>query len=56
MAIKGIVLGTYALALGTVLLLSNSGVVTGLGAMLVGLTAIAAVTHVRLRRPSRLRD
>ncbi|MFB6250646.1 MAG: hypothetical protein ABEI27_02985 [Halobellus sp.] len=53
---KGVVLGIYALALGTVLLLSNSGVATGLGATLIGITVLAVFTHVRLRHPSRLRE
>ncbi|WP_256288564.1 hypothetical protein [Halobellus inordinatus] len=45
MGIKGVVLGTYALCLGGLLLFSDSGVATGLGVTLVALTGVAVVAQ-----------
>jgi len=53
---KGIALGAYAVGLGCLLLLTESGVVAGLGAALIGIAGVAAVAHLRLRRASRLRE
>ncbi|MFB6091492.1 MAG: hypothetical protein ABEK02_00605 [Haloquadratum sp.] len=47
MGVKGVVLGAYAFGLGGVLLLSDSGVATGLGVALIGLTLLAAASRHR---------